>query len=80
MPLWRHPDNPKMAELARWLFFADGSPWHPLHKLKPLGIYELPTSPLVGVPAFRELLKRELANMSPIGNFQSVGIRFRSRP
>ena len=69
MPLWRHPDNPKMASLARWLFLADDSPWHPLHKLKPLGTYELLTSPLVGVPAFRDLLKRELLNTSFIGRF-----------
>jgi hypothetical protein len=70
MPLWRHPDNAKMAELARWLFLAQDSPWHPLHELKPIKWEEAITSPLVGVPAFRELLKRELANTSPIGDFQ----------
>ena len=69
MPLWRHPDNPKMAGLARWLFLADDSPWHPLEKLRPLGTRELLTSPLVAVPAFRELLKSELVNTSPIGHF-----------
>ena len=64
MPLWRHPDNPKMADLARWLFLGEDSPWRPLHTLTPLSSDVLITSPLVGVPAFRELLKRELNNTS----------------
>jgi hypothetical protein len=74
MPLWRHPDNPKMAELARWLFLAKDSPWHPVHELKkPLSPCEMIESPLVGVPAFRELLKREFANTATIGDFEIRG-------
>jgi hypothetical protein len=71
MPLWRHPDIPKLAELSRWLFLADDSPWHPIHELKPLNSEELIASPLIGVPAFRELLKRELGNTSRIGTFEA---------
>jgi hypothetical protein len=70
MPLWRHPDNAKMVELAQWLFLAEDSPWHPIHELKSLNSEEIITSPLVGVPAFRELLKREFANTSQIGEFE----------
>jgi hypothetical protein len=70
MPVWRHPDNPKLAELVRWLFLADDSPWHPIHELKPLSSYEMIHSPLVGVPAFREMLKREFNNIAPIGQFE----------
>jgi hypothetical protein len=69
MPLWRHSENPKMTELARWLFLAEDSPWHPIHDLKPLNSSRMINSPLVGVPAFRELLKREFTNTSPIGHF-----------
>jgi hypothetical protein len=70
MPLWRHPDIPKMAELSRWLFLAEDSPWHPIHTLKPLSSEELVVSPLIGVPAFRELLTHELNNTSRIGEFE----------
>jgi hypothetical protein len=70
MPLWHHPDIPKMAGLSRWLFLAEDSPWHPIHELKSLSSEELITSPLIGVPAFRELLKRELNNTSRIGEFE----------
>jgi hypothetical protein len=70
MPLWRHVENPKLAELARWLFLSEESPWHPIHELKPLNSQEMINSPLVGVPAFRELLKREFNNASPIGEFE----------
>jgi hypothetical protein len=70
MPLCRHPDNPKLVELARWLFLADDSPWNPNQKSKPIKSAEMICSPLVGVPAFRELLKRELANVKEIGEFE----------
>ena len=71
MPLWRHPDNPKLAEVARWIFLAKDSHWHPIHTLKPLNSDEMVCSPLVGVPAFRELLKREFDNVSPIGDVEA---------
>ena len=48
LPIYRHPENPKLAKLARWLFLAKDSPLPPLHELD----YRLVTSPLVGVPAF----------------------------
>ncbi len=69
MPLWRHAENAKLAELARRVFLAEDSPWHPIHELKPLSSFEMINSPLVGVPAFRELLKREFADTSLVGKF-----------
>jgi hypothetical protein len=73
MPLWRHPDNPKLAELAHWLFLDKDSPWQPLHALKPLDSEQILISPLVGVAAFRELYRRELADKSPIGTQVTTG-------
>jgi hypothetical protein len=71
MPLWRHPDNPKMAELARWLFLAEESPWNPIHEMeKPLAAYAMIYSPLVGVAAFRDSIKRQFSNTASIGHFE----------
>ena len=67
LPLWRHPDNPKMRKLARWLFLDPASTWHPLHELKPLSSDVILATPLIGVPAFRELLKRELLDTTVVG-------------
>jgi hypothetical protein len=69
LPLWRHPDNPGMVELARWLFLAADSPWRPI--LTPqLDAEKASVSPLIGIPAFREFLKRGLADTSIVGDFQ----------
>jgi hypothetical protein len=69
MPLWRRPDSPKMAELARWLFLANDSPRHLIGAMG-VGAGEMITSPLVGVPTFREVLKRELGNVASAGTVE----------
>ena len=73
----RDPDNPKLAELGRWMFLAEDSPWHPVHALArhcyPADLF---TSPLVGVPAFRGMLKRALSDRSPIGTVRFDGFGF----
>ena len=73
LPLWRHPDNPMMAEFARWLFLAEDSRWRSRLELSPFTMKEAITSPLVGVSPFRELLKREFVNTTRIGDFQISG-------
>ena len=69
IPLWRHPENQKLAELARWMFLADESVWHPVHKMGHGVMFaqNLYASPLVAVPAFREMLKQELTDGEPVG-------------
>jgi hypothetical protein len=69
MPLWQHPDNPELAELARGLFLVKDGPLYSIHELTRNRAHEMICSPLVGVPVFRELLKRELANTSPLWTF-----------
>ncbi|MGO9108418.1 MAG: hypothetical protein ACLP9L_04220 [Thermoguttaceae bacterium] len=66
LPLWRHPENPKLAELARWAFGSEESPWHP-NRAEGRGWEGWWVSPLLRVPEFRKLLKRTLADVTPIG-------------
>jgi hypothetical protein len=67
LPVWRHPENAKLAGLARWAFQSESSFWHPDHKSDRPWWGEW-TSPLLAVPAFREMLKRELADDMIIGS------------
>ena len=61
-----HPENAKMAELSRWAFLSESSFWRPDHKSDRPWWGEW-TSRLLAVPAFREMLKRELADATIIG-------------
>ena len=66
LPVWRHPENLTLAELARWAFISDDSflsPQHDRVQAWPGGW----VSPLLAVPAFRQLIKRELADSTVIG-------------
>lgn len=65
-PLSRYAEMPEMARLAQEAF-SDEAPWLPLHERLGLGGYELVASPLVGVPAFRELLHKQLEDRTPLG-------------
>ncbi len=69
LPLYRHPENAKLAALARWMFLAEGSAWHPVHSLN-ISYFEPWYSRLLGVPAYRESLKREMNNDAIVGTFQ----------
>ena len=77
IPLWRHPDDPKIADLARWMFLSNDSVWHPIEKLGASWFlaHDLFTSPLVGVPAFREFLKHQLTAREPVGTLAFEGGR-----
>ncbi len=66
LPVWRHQENPKLAELARWAFLAEQSFWRPVYKSNRPWHGDL-VPPLLAVPAFRKALKRELANTTIIG-------------
>jgi hypothetical protein len=62
--LCRFPDHPKFVEPARFLFLGD-SPYRPLHtKIQEPMFRELVASPLIGVDAFREMIKEELRNVT----------------
>ena len=65
-PLSRYAEVPKMARLAQEAF-SDAVPWLPLHERLRLGGYDLIESSLVGVPAFRELLHRQLEDDTLLG-------------
>jgi hypothetical protein len=66
LPVWRHPENPKLAGVAHWAFLPKESPWHP-NRADGRGWQVSWASPLLVVPEFRELLKRELTDAAPIG-------------
>ena len=66
LPVWRHPGNSKLAELARWAFLSEDSVWRPHHEGSRRWRGEW-TSPLLAVPAFRRMLKRELADTTVVG-------------
>jgi hypothetical protein len=55
-----------MVELARWAFLSESSFWRPDHKSNRPWWGEW-ASPLLAVPAFRQMLKRELADDTTIG-------------
>lgn len=70
-PFHRWPADPALAEAAAWLFGDPESPWVPLigrQGSRPVsGMLQLPTSPLLGVPAFRAALLKDLQDRTPIG-------------
>ncbi len=71
-PLGRYPDNPELSRLATKLFSA-GSLWLPLSERLGHNWYQLVNSPLVSVPAFRELLKAQLRNQESMGTLTIEG-------
>jgi hypothetical protein len=65
-PLSRYADHPKMVDLAKTLFSSKSS-WVPLHQRVGFRWHGLLTSPVVGVSAFRELLKSQLDDQTRVG-------------
>lgn len=65
-PLSRYAEMPKMARLAQEAF-SDEAPWLPLHERLGLRGFDLVASPLVAVPAFRELLHKQLKDRTLLG-------------
>ena len=57
LPVWRHPGNSKLAELAQWAFLSEDSVWRPHHEGSRRWRGEW-TSPLLAVPAFRRMSAR----------------------
>jgi hypothetical protein len=68
--LWQHADRPAMAAAAEWMFSSPDSPWTQAGTQEGspyYSTYELWTSPLLGVPAFRKLLLQMLGDTSDRG-------------
>ena len=61
--MWHYPDDPQMQELARKLFTGNYSPWVPLPN-------NLIPTPLIGLTAFREELRRGLTDKRPAGTIK----------
>jgi hypothetical protein len=70
-PLWMTPNNDVSRETAGALFNGKDSPWNPVHRAPPKGnpfqAERLASTPLLGVPAFREQLLRNLRNVDNAG-------------
>ena len=71
-PFWRFPEQPDLAETARWVFEAKDSPWIPFIDAKQEEgsghiQYLLGKSPLICVPAYRSYVLRELENLAVAG-------------
>ncbi|MGO8744455.1 MAG: hypothetical protein ACLQNE_00565 [Thermoguttaceae bacterium] len=70
-PLWRFPQEKATKELADWLFTDPASPWNPLGRFERMfGCfdYKMIQSPLLAVPAFRQLLLKLLADRTVAGS------------
>lgn len=82
-PMARYPDDPKNRECAAALF-APNSIWFDPARPNPLRTTDLYASGLIGVPAFREMVKRDLHDESPYGTVQvnvkepSISVRHKS--
>jgi len=67
-PLWRYPDNPRVAEIITALFDTPGSPWLPLYRQAdfPRGSqdsrFDMVTSPLLSFALFRKRVLESLAD------------------
>lgn len=66
LPLWHHPENARLAELARWAFLSANAPIDRRLAVGRNG-WRGPLPPLLVVSAFREVLKRELVNVTSLG-------------
>jgi len=73
-PLWRHQDEPLIAETTKWLFASDESPWATLIKNGELILgypyYDLVETPLIGVEVYREQLLKGLHNKDVAGRMR----------
>jgi hypothetical protein len=68
-PLWRNPTNPVVVTVSEWLFNDTNSPWSKLPWQR--STFQDPLdSNLVTLPAFRQMLARELEDKSPFGSMQ----------
>jgi hypothetical protein len=69
-PLWRYPTDPAVITASRTLFNAPGSAWRREVEKRAGGGFNgqsFVDTPLLGLPAFRELVYRLLADRSPAG-------------
>jgi hypothetical protein len=68
-PLWHNPTNPVVVTVSEWLFNDTNSPWSKLPWQRST-FHDPLDSNLVTLPAFRQMLARELEDKSPFGSMQ----------
>lgn len=71
-PLWTYPEHPALIEATEAMFLAPGSRWLPLVPINDRGdrgqyVSQQLTSPLVGVPAYRQALIKALGDRTKVG-------------
>ncbi len=65
--LWQHPDDPVAKKLSSKIFASKNSPWLPVSFEGHRSFSRLVNTPLLGLPAFRELVERYLDDTGSMG-------------
>ncbi len=76
-PMWRFADRPAVAKAAEQMFTREGSPWNPMVSTSDANRRrDHETSPLLGLPVYRNQILRLFDDKSKAGDWDSVSSRF----